>query len=126
MIVLLGLNEVQFPKELRPADAEVTFRVPLASMKCSFRRNCYSRRRPASTRSSRLNEVQFPKELRLQGHDELLRALQASMKCSSRRNCDVEWPPLLAGPQGASMKCSSRRNCDDPTITAARATATPQ
>ena len=59
-----SLNEVQFPKELRPAGRGVVAGLLGASMKCSSRRNCD--RRPASSarRSRSLNEVQFPKELR--------------------------------------------------------------
>ena len=59
-----GLNEVQFPKELRPVVRVLPSRALAASMKCSSRRNCD--RSASTTKSSRsgLNEVQFPKELR--------------------------------------------------------------
>ena len=62
-----GLNEVQFPKELRRPGT------------------------PHSPACPGLNEVQFPKELRRgEGGREVL-GLDASMKCSSRKNCDWVW-----------------------------------
>ena len=60
-----GLNEVQFPKELRRRLGSLQQRSGDASMKCSSRRNCDSHVRSVS-----------------------LGLLAASMKCSSRRNCD--------------------------------------
>ena len=60
------LNEVQFPKELRPV------------------RRMRTSKAPAS-----LNEVQFPKELRDEDAGGGEARVVASMKCSSRRNCDL-------------------------------------
>ena len=61
-----SLNEVQFPKELRHFPELSSTNPPVASMKCSSRRNCDGRTPPcARSCPSRLNEVQFPKELRL-------------------------------------------------------------
>ena len=84
-----SLNEVQFPKELRPANR--------------LRRDL---------RVPGLNEVQFPKELRLvvnfkpEGRGTSLTEVQLPM---------VLRPPVgdvRDGRVTASMKCSSRRNCD--------------
>ena len=61
-----GLNEVQFPKELRRRLGSLQQRSGDASMKCSSRRNCDSHVRSVS-----------------------LGLLAASMKCSSRGNCDT-------------------------------------
>ena len=61
-----GLNEVQFPKELRRRLGSLQQRSGDASMKCSSRRNCDSHVRSVS-----------------------LGLLAASMKCSSRGHCDT-------------------------------------
>ena len=108
-----GLNEVQFPKKLRPRTAGGHLHQDHASMKCSSRRNCDPPDHPHAVRCrSRLNEVQFPKELRRQRRTLLQHVRLASMKCSSRRNCDVAPRDAVGVMQPASMKCSSRRNCD--------------
>ena len=60
------LNEVQFPKKLRPRSGTQV----------------------ALTTAS-LNEVQFPKEMRPEEPVARLQGWHASMKCSSRRNCDT-------------------------------------
>ena len=60
------LNEVQFPKELRPDRHGAGPVHQHASMKCSSRRNCDAVIDPSTpTFKPGLNEVQFPKELRL-------------------------------------------------------------
>ena len=83
------LNEVQFPKELRPSSEQKETSDAGASMKCSSRRNCDQETLPGPVRQC-----------------------HASMKCSSRRNCDRR-PRRLHRRHRASMKCSSRRNCDN-------------
>ena len=92
-----GLNEVQFPKKLQGQDlSDLHGREP-TSMKCSSRRNCDPSALPCGGRYRSLNEVQFPKELRLDGA--ALGTVDgggASMKCSSRRNCDcLTFSPLF-------------------------------
>ena len=60
-----GLNEVQFPKELRQPGHAQGLAGTEASMKCSSRKNCNMQYGARSAGSSpRLNEVQLPKELR--------------------------------------------------------------
>ena len=59
-----GLNEVQFPKELQLEwGHDFAFNTPIASMKCSSRRNCNLTLPTWGAPPCGLNEVQFPKEL---------------------------------------------------------------
>ena len=60
------LNEVQFPKKLRPRSGT-----------------------QAALTTASLNEVQFPKEMRPEEPVARLQGWHASMKCSSRGNCDA-------------------------------------
>ena len=66
--VFRDLNEVQFPKELRPRYRTfISVNIFVTSMKCSSRRNCDRCLGIGLAWLQNLNEVQFPKELRPRG-----------------------------------------------------------
>ena len=84
-----SLNEVQFPKELRPAASPSSTASPTSLNEVQFPKELRPHLEAGKTTSTpSLNEVQFPKELRPLTDLEVRAVPQASMKCSSRRNCD--------------------------------------